>query len=121
MTREQTTIELMESNSMMGWSPVAADRIVLVLDMACKSTNLSREVLLEKIDREQVQYRTGLYYEPVYIISRKLYDAAQKRAAEAKAKIQYVKCSCGHTVPKSSVMSASMGSSCPDCYDRMSY
>ena len=30
------------------------------------------------------------------------------------------KCSCGHTVPVALVMSASMGSSCPDCYDRMS-
>lgn len=31
-----------------------------------------------------------------------------------------VKCSCGHTVPASQVMSASLGSSCPDCYDDMS-
>jgi len=31
-----------------------------------------------------------------------------------------VKCSCGHTIPKSQVMNASMGSACPDCYDRMS-
>jgi hypothetical protein len=31
-----------------------------------------------------------------------------------------VKCSCGHSVPRGSVMSASTGTSCPDCYDRMS-
>jgi hypothetical protein len=31
-----------------------------------------------------------------------------------------VHCSCGHTVNSFSVMSASMGTSCPDCYDRMS-
>ena len=31
-----------------------------------------------------------------------------------------VKCSCGHTVPASWVMSASLGTSCPDCYDDMS-
>jgi uncharacterized membrane protein len=30
------------------------------------------------------------------------------------------KCSCGHTIPAHLAMSASMGSSCPDCYDRMS-
>jgi uncharacterized membrane protein len=30
------------------------------------------------------------------------------------------KCSCGHTIPAHMAMSASMGSSCPDCYDRMS-
>ena len=31
-----------------------------------------------------------------------------------------VKCDCGHTVHRSQVMNASRGSSCPDCYDRMS-
>jgi len=31
-----------------------------------------------------------------------------------------VRCSCGHSVPRTQVMSASRGSSCPDCYDRMS-
>ena len=31
-----------------------------------------------------------------------------------------VTCSCGHTVNAILVMSASMGSSCPDCYDSMS-
>jgi hypothetical protein len=34
--------------------------------------------------------------------------------------IELKKCSCGHTVPKQSAMSTSTGSSCPDCYDRMS-
>lgn len=40
-----------------------------------------------------------------------------KRAAKP---IQLVRCDCGHSVPRSQVMSASQGSSCPDCYDRMS-
>lgn len=31
-----------------------------------------------------------------------------------------VRCSCGHSVPRISVMQASLGTSCPDCYDRMS-
>ncbi len=29
-------------------------------------------------------------------------------------------CDCGHRVPSDQVMSASLGTSCPDCYDRMS-
>lgn len=33
---------------------------------------------------------------------------------------EFVKCKCGHTVPRALVMSASLGSSCPRCYDRMS-
>lgn len=34
--------------------------------------------------------------------------------------VQLVECDCGHSVPRSQVMSASLGSSCFDCYDRMS-
>ena len=33
--------------------------------------------------------------------------------------MEMVGCSCGHSIPRSQVMSASMGTSCPDCYDRM--
>lgn len=33
---------------------------------------------------------------------------------------EMVKCACGHTIPRALVMRASMGTSCPDCYDRMS-
>jgi len=43
--------------------------------------------------------------------------------AERRAKqkpVEMVECACGHTIPRMSVMSASMGTSCPDCYDRMS-
>ena len=31
-----------------------------------------------------------------------------------------VKCSCGHTVSRINVMNANLGTSCPDCYDRLS-
>ena len=44
-------------------------------------------------------------------------------AAVAKTvavQVSMVKCSCGHTVSSTMVMSASMGTACPDCYDRMS-
>lgn len=34
--------------------------------------------------------------------------------------VEMVKCDCGHTIPKCSVMSTSTGTSCQDCYDRMS-
>lgn len=34
--------------------------------------------------------------------------------------VELIKCSCGHSVARISVMSASRGTSCPDCYDRMS-
>ena len=31
-----------------------------------------------------------------------------------------VQCDCGHLVPKGQRISTSLGTSCPDCYDRMS-
>jgi len=33
---------------------------------------------------------------------------------------ELMKCDCGHSIPKSIVMSANLGTACPDCYDRMS-
>jgi hypothetical protein len=46
-------------------------------------------------------------------------EASLKPVAVA-VQVSMVKCSCGHTVSATMVMSASMGSACPDCYDRMS-
>lgn len=44
----------------------------------------------------------------------------RERREERPANIETVRCSCGHTVPRAWVMGASLGTSCPDCYDRMS-
>lgn len=48
------------------------------------------------------------------------YDSAMAARLGATPPVEMVKCSCGHITPRPSVMSASMGTSCPDCYDRMS-
>lgn len=37
-----------------------------------------------------------------------------------RAKPDMVRCDCGHDVENILVMSASLGTACPDCYDRMS-
>lgn len=34
--------------------------------------------------------------------------------------VELVRCDCGHSVPQTLIMNASRGTSCPDCYDRMS-
>jgi predicted Zn-ribbon and HTH transcriptional regulator len=44
----------------------------------------------------------------------------RERAARPVVVEDMVKCDCGHTVERSQVMSASLGTSCPDCYDEMS-
>ena len=46
--------------------------------------------------------------------------SAELRDAPAPVAPEMVKCSCGHTVSRSQVMNASMGTSCPDCYDCLS-
>ena len=38
----------------------------------------------------------------------------------AKASDDYVLCDCGHMTYPNLVMNASLGTSCPDCYDRLS-
>ena len=43
-----------------------------------------------------------------------------EHARSARIDNSLVKCSCGHWVPRRLVMSASMGTCCFDCYDRMS-
>jgi len=44
------------------------------------------------------------------------YEPLPRKSVE----MEMVKCDCGCLVPDGSVMHASMGTSCPDCYDRMS-
>ena len=43
--------------------------------------------------------------------------AAQRRDAQP---VRMVRCDCGHAAPANLVMNASLGTSCPDCYDKMS-
>lgn len=57
---------------------------------------------------------------PDKIRSKEGAQALLDKVEAERAAIPLVKCDCGHTIPKTQVMSASMGSSCPDCYDRMS-
>ncbi|MFA4973470.1 MAG: hypothetical protein WC683_12700 [bacterium] len=53
-------------------------------------------------------------------IERERKAALVAKAAAKMAAQKMVRCDCGHTVPASEAMSASRGTSCPDCYDRMS-
>jgi hypothetical protein len=39
---------------------------------------------------------------------------------QAPRRVNMVRCDCGHECPSTQRMNASRGTSCPDCYDRMS-
>ena len=46
-------------------------------------------------------------------------QAMAARRAQQKP-VEMVRCDCGHSVPRHLVMSASLGTACAECYDRMS-
>ena len=48
------------------------------------------------------------------------YNQIRKTPTPIAQNVETVKCTCGHTVLKKSVMNASLGTSCPECYDMMS-
>jgi len=57
--------------------------------------------------------------EDVDRVAEMVRQTAERRAAQ-RAQVEMVRCDCGHTVARNLVMSTSRGTSCPDCYDRMS-
>ena len=113
------TSKLMGSSAW-GWREVTDGTEESKIKRAAIYNDITVEQALEKIDIERLQYGTGLRYEPLYIMSKKLYDAVRAKKAAADAKIKYIKCDCGCTIPESLVMNSSRGTSCCDCYDRMS-
>lgn len=72
------------------------------------------------------QYPTLLAWGKQHMIdSARLSGIRVERAANPPAPkklqpVEMVEADCGHIIPRRQLMSASMGSSCPDCYDRMS-
>jgi hypothetical protein len=74
--------------------------------------NLTRDEVIYALTEEECTLRND---------SDDWYSNCRIKPDEKPAQtVELVKCNCGHSVPKFSVMSASMGTSCPDCYDRMS-
>jgi len=81
------------------------------------------EILDEGVDSYAIEY-----YSPRGTVEfsayQRLYSAwtelQQKPVPVVAAAPVMKKCSCGHVVDAHLVMSTSSGTSCPDCYDRMS-
>ena len=68
--------------------------------------------------------QTEIFYERILPMRETLREIEKREKQNSptpiKPAIQMRMCDCGHTVPRDHVMSASLGSSCPDCYDEMS-
>lgn len=100
------------------WKIITGDDLEGALNSAAEYNKMSREQL-EKLlnDGRRLAAETG-NKSPNYQYD---HGMAMIRSTNRTApKIELVKCSCGHSVPRGSVMTASMGNSCPDCYDRRS-
>ena len=85
------------------------------------------EILDEGVGDYAIQYfssqtiEQARAYRALYIEWKKREDSKKKTEPEKpKEKIELVKCTCGHSIRKSLIMNANLGTSCPDCYDRMS-
>ena len=95
------------------------ERTEYFLGLCIKFNGLSREECIVALTAGRELRRNGNDW---YSYCRDGEFADKKSAAirEAQKQVKMVMCDCGHRVPQNSVMQASMGTSCPDCYDRMS-
>jgi len=98
------------------WRAITGTELDKEIAKAAKSIKSTPEQIIDALLKGQVCY-TGdtspnYYYDHGLAKIRAVMDRAPKP--------QLVKCSCGHSVPRNQVMSASLGSACPNCYDRMS-
>ena len=85
----------------------------------------ARQIVCEEgVDSYAIKYYDYSFAEAPAFKALQAEEALRvSEAAVAKpiaVQVSMVKCSCGHTVSSTMVMSASMGTACLDCYDRMS-
>jgi hypothetical protein len=103
------------------WAACVAETAETLIGLAVetnKKSSLTREGVIAKLMAgDHVRFDTDWHS---VIRSGAAHEEEMKRLRAEQPPVKMVRCSCGHTVPSSSVMSASLGSSCPDCYDRMS-
>ena len=107
-----------------GWDNIAPDRINGFIDAVLAmedwvAKNMSRQPMktrqevLDLLSTGAIVHFAGEWYTQIRD------GDAQKNPAPRVAAVM-IRCSCGHMVAKNMVMMASLGSSCPDCYDRLS-
>lgn len=100
-------MERLESNGK--WYPV--NRIDEHLNMAAEFHGVRPNEIRDRLDQgQEVRYRADDWYP---------YIRNEPKPRKCQA-LNWVRCDCGHSVPDGERMSASLGTSCPMCYDRMS-
>lgn len=97
------------------WQDLKADNIDRVVSGAMEIEGMTRDQVFDALKHGMV-LKWGKSANYFYDHS----DATVRRKRNAVPAEKMVLCDCGHRVQLALVMSASMGTSCPDCYDRMS-
>ena len=96
------------------WKTLTETTIEEAITGAMEMNNMTREQVIATLESGKALKwgkSPNFYYDHSYALIGRRRDAP---AVEMQA------CDCGHTIPRALVMNASMGTSCPDCYDRMS-
>jgi hypothetical protein len=91
----------------------AVERDVWLAPREGRAPRTAEQILADLAAGAVIQYANGYWY-------GKMRDADAIKPRKPSPAPEMVECDCGHTVPVAQRMNASMGTSCPDCYDRMS-
>ena len=101
------------------WYDITDERMAGFLDEAVEFQNQlaemrskvapTRDELVAQAETGEVRYGPDWYAK-----------IRRKPAPRPRVTVEYTRCDCGHSVPFGQVMSASLGTSCHRCYDRMS-
>lgn len=97
------------------YSTPTTDELEGIIEKAMAFNDSTRDEIMSMINSGQkVKWckSPNYYYDHSYGVIKLKTEAP---------KPEMVECDCGHAVLRGSVMSASIGSSCPNCYDQMSY
>jgi len=96
------------------WETPTAETLEIAITGAMRENGMTREQVVEAlVDGRALKWGVS----PNYYYDHS--DAIIGRKREARP-VEMVRCDCGHSVPQDTRMMASLGTSCPDCYDRMS-
>ena len=101
---------LQKQNCMGNWIDIENDRVGEYIKYAANYSTVEADVIMGALyDNQSCRIGTD-WYEKIRIEPAPIYRKPEDT----------VMCACGHRCPKSLVMVASLGRTCPDCYDDFS-
>lgn len=106
------------------YESICAERGIEILsDADCNSYGVKNGEFVPALNGDEIAGYAPEYAVKMSLARRRMKTIQDEQKSQPKPEpkqIVYRDCDCGHTVEKSLAMIASLGTSCPDCYDRMS-